>query len=96
MDIRRRLTDYDRQMMRLPKRSACPFTYCLTKADKLKRGQAATAVLQVRKEVAGRATVQAFSATERVGEERGTDRSWPSSWLTGQQKKTRGTRVPGE
>ena len=46
-----------------------PVHILLTKADKLKRGQAATAVLEVRREVAGRATVQPFSALKREGEE---------------------------
>jgi len=41
----------------------------LTKADKLKRGQAATALLEVRKELGDRATVQQFSALKRDGED---------------------------
>ena len=46
-----------------------PTHILLTKADKLKRGQAATAVLEVRKEVGDKATVQPFSATKRTGED---------------------------
>jgi GTP-binding protein len=69
VDMRRRLTDYDRAMMQFAEEVSLPIHILLTKADKLKKGQAATAVLQVRKEVAGRATVQAFSATKRMGED---------------------------
>ncbi|MBT5220088.1 MAG: hypothetical protein HOI35_17065 [Woeseia sp.] len=39
----------------------------LTKADKLKRGQAATALLTVRKELFNTTTVQLFSALDRQG-----------------------------
>jgi GTP-binding protein len=67
-DIRRRLTDYDRAMLQFASEVNLPVHVLLTKADKLKRGQAATAVLEVQKELACRATVQAFSATKRVGE----------------------------
>jgi GTP-binding protein len=69
VDMRRRLTDYDRAMMQFAEEVRLPVHILLTKADKLKKGQAATAVLEVRKEVAGRATVQAFSATKRQGED---------------------------
>lgn len=68
-DIRRRLTDYDRAMLQFAAEVRVPVHVLLTKADKLKRGQAATALLDVQKELAGRATVQAFSATSRLGEE---------------------------
>ena len=68
-DMRRRLTDYDLAMMQFAEEVSLPIHILLTKADKLKRGQAATAVLEVRKQVADRATVQAFSATKRSGED---------------------------
>lgn len=68
-DIRRRMTDYDRAMLQFAAEVRVPVHVLLTKADKLKRGQAATALLDVQKELAGRATVQAFSATSRLGEE---------------------------
>ncbi len=68
-DMRRRLTDYDRAMMQFAEEISLPVHILLTKADKLKKGQAATAVLEVRKELAGRATVQPFSATKRQGED---------------------------
>lgn len=68
-DVRRRLTDYDRAMMQFAEEVDLPIHILLTKADKLKKGQAATALLEVRKAVGGRATVQLFSALTRVGEE---------------------------
>ena len=69
VDMRRRLTDYDLAMMQFAEEVELPIHILLTKADKLKKGQAATAVLEVRKQVAGRASVQPFSATKRLGED---------------------------
>ena len=69
VDIRRQLTDYDRQMMEFAGIVDLPVHILLTKADKLKRGQAATAVLEVRKEVGDKASVQQFSALNRSGED---------------------------
>ena len=68
VDIRRRLQDYDRQMMLFAEEVDLPIHILLTKADKLKRGQAATALLEVQKEVGDRASVQLFSALNRQGE----------------------------
>ena len=50
-----------------------PIHILLTKADKLKKGQAATALLEVRKEVDDRASVQLFSALKRQGEQEARD-----------------------
>jgi GTP-binding protein len=69
VDIRRQLRDYDRQMMAFAEEVDLPIHILLTKADKLKRGQAARALLEVCKEVADRATVQQFSALSRQGED---------------------------
>ena len=69
VDIRRRLQDYDRQMMLFAEEVDLPIHILLTKADKLKRGQAATALLEVQKEVGSRASVQQFSALSRQGED---------------------------
>ena len=69
VDIRRQLTDFDRQMLRFAESVELPVHVLLTKADKLKRGQAARAVLETRRSLAGRATVQAFSALDRGGED---------------------------
>jgi GTP-binding protein len=67
VDIRRQLKDFDRQMLTLAQSVDVPTHILLTKADKLKRGQAATALLQVRKEVGELATVQLFSALNKSG-----------------------------
>jgi GTP-binding protein len=69
VDIRRKLTEYDRQMMAFADTVELPVHILLTKADKLKRGKVATAVLQVKKEVGDRASVQSFSALNRQGED---------------------------
>ena len=69
VDIRRQLTDYDRQMLEFAGIVELPVHILLTKADKLKRGQAATAVLEVKKEIGDRASVQQFSALNRSGED---------------------------
>ncbi len=69
VDIRRRLQDYDRQMMAFAEEVDLPIHILLTKSDKLKRGQAATALLEVRREIGDRAGVQLFSAHSRQGED---------------------------
>ncbi len=67
VDIRRRLTDFDEQMLTFAESVGLPIHVLLTKADKLKRGQAANALLAVRKALADSATVQLFSALDRQG-----------------------------
>ena len=69
VDIRRQLRDFDHQMITFAEDVSLPIHILLTKADKLKRGQAATAVLQVQAEVDARASVQLFSALNRQGED---------------------------
>ncbi|NCF25368.1 MAG: YihA family ribosome biogenesis GTP-binding protein [Gammaproteobacteria bacterium] len=69
VDIRRKLTDFDRRMIAFAESVELPVHILLTKADKLKKGQAAAAVLDVRKELGDRATVQQFSALKRQGEQ---------------------------
>ena len=73
VDIRRKLTDFDRQMIAFAESVDLPVHILLTKADKLKKGQAAQAVLDVTKEIGERATVQQFSATKRQGEQEARD-----------------------
>lgn len=68
VDIRRRLKDYDRQMMAFAEDVELPIHILLTKADKLKKGQASRALLEVQKEIGERGTVQLFSAHTRQGE----------------------------
>ena len=68
VDIRRLLTDYDRQMLLFADAIGLPTHILLTKTDKLKRGQAAKALLELRRELGDTATVQHFSALSRLGE----------------------------
>jgi len=68
VDIRRRLTDFDHQMLAFADSVGLAVHVLLTKADKLKRGQAATALLEVRRELGDTATAQLFSALSRDGE----------------------------
>ena len=69
VDIRRLLTDYDRQMLNFADTVGLPAHILLTKTDKLKRGQAAKALLELRRDLADMATVQHFSALSRLGED---------------------------
>jgi len=69
MDVRHPLTEHDRAMLGLAAGRGVPVHIVLTKADKLKRGQAAKALLEVRRELGDAATVQHFSALSRLGEE---------------------------
>ena len=68
VDIRRQLRDFDRQMLGFADSVGLPAHVLLTKTDKLKRGQAATALLEVRRDLGDTATVQHFSALNRLGE----------------------------
>lgn len=70
MDIRRPLADFDRQMLAWGLRRGLPILALLTKADKLKRGAAAAALAQVRREtgtMGGDIYCEPFSALERTG-----------------------------
>ncbi len=69
VDIRRQLRDFDRQMLAFAGSVDLPVHILLTKSDKLKRGQAATALLQVKKALGDSATVQLFSALNKSGAE---------------------------
>jgi len=69
VDIRRQLKDYDRQMLEFAGSVDLPVHVLLTKADKLKRGQAATALLQVKKSLGDGATAQLFSALKKTGDQ---------------------------
>ncbi|MAT66183.1 MAG: YihA family ribosome biogenesis GTP-binding protein [Gammaproteobacteria bacterium] len=70
MDIRHPLTDYDRQLLEWSRAAGLAVHVLLTKADKLKRGAAKTALLQVRRQLEADglpATVQLFSALKKEG-----------------------------
>ena len=82
VDIRRNLKDYDEQMMAFA--TGLPVHVLLTKADKLKRGQAANALLAARKQLGDRASVQLFSALKKTGVEEA--RATIDRWLDARAK----------
>ncbi len=75
MDIRHPLAEYDRRMLAWGERAGLPVLLLLTKADKLKRGAARSALLGVEREVMdssgpqGRVQVETFSAQDLTGVE---------------------------
>lgn len=69
VDIRRAPGDFDWQMLEWAQSIGCPAHMLLTKADKLSQAAAAGALEQTRRQLAGRATVQIFSATKGTGAE---------------------------
>lgn len=69
VDVRRMLADFDWQMLSFARSVDLPVHVLLSKADKLKRGPASAALLQVRKQLDGNAGVQLFSALNRQGVE---------------------------
>lgn len=69
VDVRRGLSDYDRQMLAFAAAVGKPAAILLAKADKLKRGQAASAQAAVRRELGEGTAVELFSAVTRQGVE---------------------------
>jgi GTP-binding protein len=67
VDSRRRLGDFDWQMLDWSRMIECPVHVLLTKADKLKRQEASRTLAAVQKELGEIATVQLFSATKGLG-----------------------------
>jgi GTP-binding protein len=70
MDCRHPLTDFDCQMLEWNTHVGLPTHILLTKADKLKKGAAKSALLKVQREVAAlgeHVSVQLFSALKRQG-----------------------------
>lgn len=67
MDIRHPMKPFDAQMLRWCAASGIPCHILLTKADKLKRGPALSALQKVRKNLPPGASAQVFSATARQG-----------------------------
>lgn len=70
MDIRRPLTDFDRQMLDWCAASGLPVHVLLTKSDKLNRGPANATLLACRKELRASypaCSIQLFSALKRDG-----------------------------
>jgi GTP-binding protein len=87
VDVRRQLQGFDRQMIEFAASVSLPIHVLLTKADKLKRGKAATALLEVRKELDDSATVQLFSALNRQGVDEARDVL--ERFLAGEEVKAR-------
>ena len=72
MDIRHPLTEPDRQMLGWAVTASMPVHILLTKADKLKRGPAQSALMSVREELSTQSeliSVQLFSSLKRQGVE---------------------------
>ncbi len=67
MDIRHPLREYDLQMLDVAFKRHLPVHCLLTKADKLGRGEQTRTLLQVKKELAGRASAQLFSGAAKLG-----------------------------
>jgi len=67
MDIRHPMKPFDTQMLTWCEATGLPCHVLLTKADKLKRGPAQSALLQVQRQLPPRASAQVFSATRPEG-----------------------------
>ncbi len=67
MDVRRPLTEFDRQMLAWSEGVGCLTHILLTKADKLSRGKASAMLHEVRFAVDADTSVQLFSATRKSG-----------------------------
>ena len=70
MDVRHPMKEFDRQMLEWSEHFDVPVHILLTKADKLKRGPAASSLQRLRKETreyGDRVSVQLFSALKRQG-----------------------------
>ena len=88
VDIRRQLKDFDRQMLALAASVDLPTHVLLTKSDKLKRGQASKALLEVKKELDGVASVQLFSALNKSGADEARDRGLRADQLARHRLRT--------
>ena len=67
VDVRRGLVDFGLVMLEYAEQLGIPVHLLLTKADKLKRGQAARQFEETRRALEGRAGVQLFSSLNRQG-----------------------------
>jgi GTP-binding protein len=79
MDIRHPLREYDTQMLDYANSRNLPVHCLLTKADKLGRSEQARTITQVKKELAGRASVQVFSGSSKIGVDEA--RAVVTNWL---------------
>ncbi len=68
IDIRRNLTDYDRQMLNWCQAATLPVHILLNKSDKLSRGAGKQALLQLKQQTEGfDFTIQLFSVLKKTG-----------------------------
>jgi len=87
MDVRHPLQAFDRQMLDWALAAAMPVHILLTKADKLKKGPATSALLQLRTELGPHRSLvsaQLFSALKHSGHEE--LRAVLDDWLTNDEK----------
>lgn len=73
VDARRGIGEFDRRMLEWTARRPRATLILLTKADKLGRGAAASALAKARKETAGRADIRLFSAVRGDGVQEARD-----------------------
>ena len=86
VDVRRGVGEFDLVMLTYAEELGIPVHLLLTKADKLKRGQAARTYEETRRALVGRAGVQLFSAHTRQGVDQARGRL--SEMLTGHVNTT--------
>ena len=79
VDIRRGLTQLDRQLLQWLESRALPLVVLLTKADKLGRGAGLAKQREVAAELGSAARIARFSATNREGVAEA--REWLDAWL---------------
>lgn len=79
MDVRHPLREYDLLMLDVAIKRHLPVHCLLTKADKLGRGEQTSTLMQVKKELAGRASAQLFSGSAKIGLDEA--RAVVSGWL---------------
>jgi GTP-binding protein len=79
MDVRHPLRAYDLQMLDYANSRNLPVHCLLTKSDKLGRSEQARTLAQVQKALAGRASVQVFSGSSKIGVEQA--RAVVAGWL---------------
>ena len=67
MDVRHPLREYDLQMLDYAFKRHLPVHCLLTKSDKIGRSEQTQTLAKVKKELAGRASVQLFSGSAKLG-----------------------------
>ena len=86
VDIRHPMREFDEQMLSWCESAGIPCHILLTKADKLKRGPAQSALLKIKKELPATASVQVFSSSKKTGLEELVDKL--SNWYEYEDKES--------